>query len=87
MISFLFKALRIVISNLKILEIDTNEIVAIGVTNQRETTLLWNKTSGEVFNPLIWSDTRLLNIKNSILARTKNKKNYLRSICGLPFDM
>jgi glycerol kinase len=88
MISFIFKVLRIVINgNLKILEIDTNEIVAIGITNQRETTLLWNKKSGEVFNPLIWSDTRLLNIRNAILARTKNKKNYLRAICGLPFDM
>lgn len=74
-------------SNLKILEIDTNEIVAIGITNQRETTLLWNKTSGECYSTLIWADMRLNNIKNSILARTKNKKNYLRAICGLPFDM
>jgi glycerol kinase len=78
--------MKIGCSNLKILEIDTSEIIAIGICNQRETTLLWNKASGEVFNTLIHSDSRLINLKKAILVRTRNKKNFLRSVCGLPLD-
>jgi glycerol kinase len=74
------------VENLKILEIDCNDLIAIGITNQRETTLLWNK-KGKVFNLLCTADERLLPLKSSILSRTRNKKNYLRSVCGLPLHM
>lgn len=80
------EVIHIVVGNLKILEIDTNDIIAVGITNQRETAVLWNK-KGEVFNLLCWADERLIPLKNSILSRTRNKKNYLRSVCGLPFDI
>lgn len=84
---FRFKAIKAVVESLRILEIDANEIIAIGICNQRETTLLWNKRNGEVYNTIIHSDTRLIELKDAILARTRNKKNYLRSICGLPLEM
>ncbi|KAG5671570.1 hypothetical protein PVAND_001763 [Polypedilum vanderplanki] len=80
------EVIDVVIGNLKILEIDTNDICAIGITNQRETSLLWDK-KGEVFNFLCWADQRLIPLKNSILRSTRNKQNYLRNICGLPFDI
>ncbi len=36
------------------------DLAAVGITNQRETTLLWDRTSGEpVFNALVWQDTRV----------------------------
>jgi glycerol kinase len=36
-----------------------DEVKAIGITNQRETTLLWDKTTGEpVHNAIVWQDTR-----------------------------
>lgn len=82
-----FKAIKAVVESLRILEIDANEIIAIGICNQRETTLLWNKRNGEVYNTIIHSDSRLIELKNAILARMRNKKNYLRAICGLPLDM
>lgn len=85
--SFYFKAMRIATENLVILEIEPTDIVAIGITNERESTLLWNKRSGEVFNPLCLSDNRLNKIVERILARTRNKRNFLRSVTGLPFDM
>ncbi|CRK94497.1 CLUMA_CG008002, isoform A [Clunio marinus] len=81
------EAMRVATENLVILEIEPSDIVAIGITNQRETTILWNKRSGEVLNPLCSSDNRLNKILEKILLRTKNKKNYLRSVCGLPFDV
>lgn len=79
--------MRIATENLIILEIEPSDIVAIGITNQRETSILWNKRSGEVYNPLCFSDSRLTKILEQLLVRTKNKKNYLRSVCGLPFDV
>ncbi len=35
------------------------DIAAVGITNQRETTVLWNKTTGQpICNALVWMDTR-----------------------------
>lgn len=37
----------------------STDIAAIGVTNQRETTLVWDKETGEpVYNAIVWQDTR-----------------------------
>src|SRR6185436_17971885 len=34
-----------------------NDIAAIGITNQRETTVVWNRESGEpLFNAIVWQD-------------------------------
>lgn len=36
-----------------------HDIVAVGITNQRETTVVWNRTTGEpVYNAIVWQDTR-----------------------------
>jgi glycerol kinase len=36
------------------------DLAAIGITNQRETTVVWNrKTGGPVYNALVWQDTRV----------------------------
>ncbi len=40
-------------------KIDPREIAAIGVTNQRETTIIWDpKTGKPVYNAIVWQDTR-----------------------------
>jgi glycerol kinase len=37
-----------------------NDLVAIGITNQRETTILWSRKTGRpVYNALVWQDTRV----------------------------
>ncbi len=39
--------------------IEAQNIVSIGITNQRETTLVWNKVSGQpVYNAIVWQDRR-----------------------------
>jgi glycerol kinase len=39
--------------------IDAADIAAIGITNQRETTLLWDRASGKpIFNAIVWQDRR-----------------------------
>lgn len=36
-----------------------DDVVAIGVTNQRETTIVWDRTTGEpVYNAIVWQDRR-----------------------------
>lgn len=38
---------------------DPKEVVALGITNQRETTLVWDRTTGEPFHhALVWQDRR-----------------------------
>ncbi len=36
-----------------------DELAAIGITNQRETTVVWDRTTGKaVYNAIVWQDTR-----------------------------
>ena len=44
-------------------------IIGIGITNQRETTLIWNRQSGEVvYNAIVWQDRRTANQCNALKA-------------------
>jgi glycerol kinase len=39
--------------------IDSKDIAAIGITNQRETTVVWDRTTGKpVYNAIVWQDRR-----------------------------
>jgi len=39
--------------------IKSNDLAAIGITNQRETTVVWNKSTGKpVYNAIVWQDRR-----------------------------
>ncbi|MDN5571128.1 MAG: glycerol kinase GlpK, partial [Propionibacteriaceae bacterium] len=39
--------------------INASDLVAVGVTNQRETAMVWDKSTGEpVYNAIVWQDTR-----------------------------
>src|SRR6478752_5988774 len=40
-------------------QVRPNELAAIGITNQRETTIVWDRETGEpVYNAIVWQDTR-----------------------------
>ncbi|WP_405400442.1 glycerol kinase GlpK [Maribacter sp. Asnod2-G09] len=44
-------------------KVKPNEIVGIGITNQRETTVVWDKNTGEpVYNAIVWQDKRTADI-------------------------
>ena len=50
---------RVVRGALKKSEAEVADIAAIGITNQRETTLIWERTTGRpVYNAIVWQDTR-----------------------------
>ncbi len=49
-------------------DIKPEEIAGIGVTNQRETTIVWDKKTGEpVYNAIVWQDTRTREICQKII--------------------
>ncbi len=59
------------------------DIAAIGVTNQRETTLVWDKTTGKIFyNAIVWQDTRTDKIIQE-LGKEGGQKRFQTKV-GLP---
>ncbi len=61
------------------------EIAAVGITNQRETTLLWDRKTGQPFYPaIVWQDTRTKDICDD-LARHGGQDRF-RSRVGLPLS-
>ena len=62
--------------------INRHQIAAVGITNQRETTVVWDKNTGEpVYNAIVWQDTRTAAITRE-LAGDKGMDRY-KDICGL----
>ncbi len=60
-----------------------SEIAAIGITNQRETTIVWDKSTGKpVYNAIVWQDTRTDVICNE-LAKDGGQDRF-REKTGLP---
>ena len=50
--------------------IDPNEIAAIGITNQRETTVVWDKTTGQpVYNAIVWQSRQTMDICDELKAK------------------
>ncbi|MDU1224534.1 glycerol kinase GlpK [Varibaculum cambriense] len=63
-------------------EVNRHEIAAVGITNQRETVVVWDKNTGEpVYNAIVWQDTRTSQIIRE-LAGDEGMSKY-RDICGL----
>ena len=61
------------------------EIAAIGITNQRETTVVWNKLTGEpIYNAIVWQDRRTAAFCDELTKR--NLTDYVRENTGLVID-
>lgn len=65
--------------------ISAEEIAAIGITNQRETTVVWEKRTGKpVCNAIVWQCRRTADICDELKARGLEK--YIRANTGLVLD-
>ena len=61
--------------------VDPKDIAAVGITNQRETTVLWDRTTGQpVANAVVWQDTR---VAESIAALAPHADR-ITALTGLP---
>ncbi|RMG18901.1 MAG: glycerol kinase [Bacteroidetes bacterium] len=65
--------------------VSPSQIAAIGITNQRETTLLWDRTTGKpVHNAIVWQDRRTAGICDDL--KKKGLEPYVREQTGLVID-
>ena len=65
--------------------INPDDISGIGITNQRETTVLWNKDTGEpVYKAIVWQDRRTVNYCKDLQKKGFTKK--IQKITGLVID-
>ncbi len=63
--------------------LSASDIVAVGITNQRETTVVWNRKTGRpVYNAIVWQDTRTDQICNELAA--DGGQDRFRAKAGLP---
>ncbi|XP_074374892.1 glycerol kinase-like [Apium graveolens] len=64
-----------------------SELKAIGITNQRETVVIWSKTSGcPLHNAIVWMDVRTTAICRRLEGELKGGKNHFLETCGLPIS-
>jgi len=62
--------------------IEAGEIASIGITNQRETTIVWNKNSGQpVYNAIVWQCRRTADMVEEL--KKKGLESYIRETTGL----
>ena len=70
----------------KILKQNTNKTIScIGITNQRETTVLWDRnTHKPIYNAIVWQDRRTMDICNSLIEQ--NHSDIIKNKTGLVID-
>lgn len=65
--------------------ISTSEIAAVGITNQRETTVVWDKHNGEpIYNAIVWQDRRTADYCAKLKA--EGKEAFITEKTGLLLD-
>lgn len=66
-------------------KVDVEDIKAIGITNQRETTMVWDKTTGEpVYNAIVWQDKRTADICEHL--KNVGLTEHVKKTTGLVID-
>lgn len=65
--------------------VQANEIIALGITNQRETAIVWDKETGKpVYNAIVWQDKRTSGICNHL--KKAGYEKHVRDTTGLVID-
>jgi glycerol kinase len=65
--------------------LSASQIRSIGITNQRETTLVWNKETGAaIHNAIVWQDRRTAGICDQL--KQNGHESYIRKVTGLVVD-
>tara|TARA_B110000902_G_scaffold266105_1_gene352549 strand:+ start:2110 stop:3594 length:1485 start_codon:yes stop_codon:yes gene_type:complete len=65
--------------------INSADIVGLGITNQRETTVVWDKNTGKpIYNAIVWQDKRTADICENL--KRNGLENHIRQTTGLVVD-
>ena len=63
----------------------TDEVSCIGITNQRETTVVWDRQTGEpIYNAIVWQDRRTASRCEQLVK--DGKSDLIKSLTGLVTD-
>ncbi|MGH2718985.1 MAG: FGGY family carbohydrate kinase, partial [Actinomycetota bacterium] len=65
--------------------LSAGDLAAVGITNQRETTVVWDPATGEpIANAIVWQDTRTTELCDSLAAGSPLGQDRFRAQTGLP---
>ena len=67
----------------------TNQVVGVGITNQRETTVAWDKSTGNpLYNAIVWHDSRTKELVTELKKKELlfKDKDVLKKRSGLPIS-
>jgi glycerol kinase len=74
---------EVIEGGLKKAKIEAQDLAAVGVTNQRETTVVWDRKTGKpIYNALVWQDTRTQGVVDELSA--DGGQDRFREKAGLP---
>ena len=82
----IWRSVKLTMKNvIKKSKINPKNIVSIGITNQRETVILWNRITGKpIYNAIVWQDKRTSQYCEKI--KTKNLEKNINKTTGLTID-
>ena len=76
---------QLISQTIKTNNLKPSQIISIGITNQRETTVLWNKKTGKpIYKAIVWQDRRTADYCNQLKLKKKDK--IIQKITGLVID-
>ncbi|MDC0624129.1 glycerol kinase GlpK [Alphaproteobacteria bacterium] len=76
---------QLISQTIKTNNLKPSQIISMGITNQRETTVLWNKKTGKpIYKAIVWQDRRTADYCDQLKLKKKNK--IIQKITGLVLD-
>uniref|UniRef100_A0A1A9ZFU8 glycerol kinase n=1 Tax=Glossina pallidipes TaxID=7398 RepID=A0A1A9ZFU8_GLOPL len=87
-INNMYRCIEISMGMLASLGYKKEDLVTIGITNQRETTIMWDAITGKpLHNAIVWNDIRTSSTVDQIVAHIPEKDiNHFKDKCGLPIS-
>lgn len=79
--------LEVIYEVLKKTKVSIGQVATIGITNQRESVVVWERKTGKpVYNCISWQDTRTIDICNDLKDEEEGIESYIRETTGLLLD-
>lgn len=77
---------EVITGALKAARLTGSDLSGVGITNQRETTVIWDKTTGTpLANAIVWQDTRTQGFLNSLSTHIKETITYKTGLAIAPY--
>ncbi|CAG9783740.1 unnamed protein product [Diatraea saccharalis] len=82
------ECIEVTVDNLRKLDINPEDLVGVGITNQRETSIVWNSVTGQpLYSAIVWLDVRTSKIVDDLTkTRGVQSVNAVVQTSGLPLS-